>query len=65
MPTVIGTDLVAICEELQPEYPNTFLLPFGCGGFDIDGHRGVKEALLLLAKTLPKGIEKQKSLHLI
>lgn len=58
MPTVIGTDLVAICEELQPEYPNTFLLPFGCGGFDIDGHRGVKEALLLLAKTLPKGIEK-------
>ncbi|OPD23146.1 nitrogen fixation protein NifE [Clostridium botulinum] len=60
VPTVIGTDLVAICEELQPEYPNTFLLPFGCGGFDIDGHRGVQEALLLLSKMLPKDVEKTK-----
>ncbi|WP_409069390.1 nitrogenase component 1 [Clostridium sp. FAM 1755] len=58
VPMVIGTDLRAICEELQPEYANTFLLPFGFGGFDIDGYRGVKEALLLLAKTLPKDIEK-------
>ncbi|MDS1001975.1 nitrogenase component 1 [Clostridium sporogenes] len=58
VPMVIGTDLMAICEELQPEYPNTFLLPFECGGFDIDGYRGVKEVLLLLAKTLPKDIEK-------
>ncbi|ACQ54444.1 nitrogen fixation protein NifE [Clostridium botulinum] len=58
VPTVIGTDLMAICEELQPEYPNVTLLPFGYGGFDIDGHRGVEEALLLLTKTLPKDIEK-------
>ncbi|WP_033052670.1 nitrogenase component 1, partial [Clostridium botulinum] len=58
VPTVIGTDLMAICEELQPEYPDVTLLPFGYGGFDIDGHRGVQEALLLLAKTLPKDVEK-------
>ncbi|WP_434282266.1 nitrogenase component 1 [Clostridium botulinum] len=58
VPTVIGTDLVAICEELQPEYPNISLLPFGCGSFDIDGHRGVEEALLLLSKMLPKDVEK-------
>ena len=58
VPTVIGTDLVAICEELQPEYPNVTLLPFGYGGFDTCGHRGVQEALLLLTKILPKDIEK-------
>ncbi|AVQ44873.1 nitrogenase component 1 [Clostridium botulinum] len=58
VPMVIGTDLMAICEELQPEYPNVTLLPFGCGSFDIDGHRGVQEALLLLSKTLPKDVEK-------
>lgn len=58
VPTIIGTDLTAICEELQPEYPDVLLLPFGYGGFDIYGHRGVQEALLLLVKTLPKDIEK-------
>ncbi|WP_129598257.1 nitrogenase component 1 [Anaerophilus nitritogenes] len=58
VPTVIGTDLMAICEELQPQYPNVRLLPFGYGGFDICGHGGVQEALLLLSKTLPKDIQK-------
>ncbi len=58
VPTIIGTDLMAICEELQPEYPNVPLLPFGYGGFDVCGHRGVQEALLLLVKTLPKDIKK-------
>lgn len=53
VPTVIGTDLPAICRELQPEYPGVRLLPFGFGGFDVYGHRGVQEALLLLAQTLP------------
>ena len=58
VPTVIGTDLPAVCEELQPEYPDVRLLPFGCGGFDVCGHHGVQEALLLLAKTLPRDTEK-------
>ena len=53
VPTVIGTDLKAICRELQPKYPQVRLLPFGHGGFDVYGYRGVQEALLLLAKTLP------------
>lgn len=58
VPTVIGTDLPAICKELQPEYPNVRLLPFGYGGFDVYGYRGVQEALSLLAEALPAGIEK-------
>lgn len=53
IPEVIGTDLPALCKELQPEYPDIRLLPFGCGGFDVTQHRGVQEALLLLAQTLP------------
>ncbi len=61
VPTVIGTDLPAICRELQPEYPEVLLLPFGFGGFDIDGYRGVQEALLLLAKKLPYPIKKTTS----
>ena len=58
VPTVIGTDLDAICKELQPEYPDIPLLPFGAGGFHVHGYEGVEEALLLLAKELPKEREK-------
>lgn len=53
IPEVIGTDLPALCEELHPQYPGILLLPFGYGGFTVTQHRGVQEALLLLAKTLP------------
>ncbi len=58
VPTVIGTDLTALCRELQPLYPEVLLLPFGSGGFDVDGNRGVEEALLLLAKTFPRRRDK-------
>ncbi|WP_353095138.1 nitrogenase component 1 [Tissierella praeacuta] len=58
IPMIIGTDLFAICEELQPKYPQVRLIPFGYGGFDIYGHRGVQETLSLLAKTLPVDMEK-------
>lgn len=58
VPTIIGTDLPAICEELQSEYPDVHLLPFDCGSFDVYGYRGVQEALLLLAKILPLDTEK-------
>lgn len=53
VPTVIGTDLDAISHELQPLYPDIPIIPFGYGGFNIDGNRGVEESLLLLAKSLP------------
>lgn len=53
IPEVIGTDISAICEELQHEYPEVDLLPVGYGGFDIIQHLGVQEALLLLVKSLP------------
>lgn len=58
IPEVIGTDIPALCEELQKEYPDVRLLPFGYGGFDVTQHRGVQEALLLLAKALPVDTEK-------
>ena len=53
IPEVIGTDLPALCEELQPAYPGVRLLPFGYGGFNVTQHRGVQAALLLLAQVLP------------
>ena len=53
IPEVIGTDLPALCEELQPAYPGVRLLPFGYGGFNVTQHRGVQAALLLLAQALP------------
>lgn len=58
IPEVIGTDLPALCEELQPDYPSVRLLPFGYGGFNVAQHRGVQEALLLLAKTLPVDVKR-------
>lgn len=58
VPTVIGTDLPAVCEELRMDFPEVRLLDFGFGGFDIFGYRGVQEALLLLARTLPRQVEK-------
>lgn len=60
VPTIIGTDLPAICRELQPEYPDVPLIPFGCGGFNEHGYRGVQEALLLLARTLPRAMERTR-----
>ncbi len=58
VPQIIGTDLPAICEELQPLYPDIRLIPFGYGGFDVTQHRGIQEALLLLAGTLPAETDK-------
>lgn len=58
VPEVIGTDLWAISKELQTQYPDMPIIPLKYGGFDILGYKGVQEALLLLAKTLPIDIEK-------
>lgn len=58
IPEVIGTDLPALCAELQPEYPGVRLLPFGYGGFNVTQHRGVQEALLLLGQTLPAEVKR-------
>lgn len=58
IPEVIGTDIPALCEELQPKYPDVRLLPFSYGGFNIIQHKGVQETLLLLAKTLPVDTKK-------
>lgn len=58
IPEVIGIDLKAVCESLQLKYPKVKLIPFGCGGFDVNQYRGVQEALLLLVKKLPVDIKK-------
>ena len=56
IPEMIGTDLSALCKELQTSYPHVRLLPFEGGGFNIELHRGVQETLLLLATTLPQDV---------
>lgn len=58
VPEIIGTDLPALCQELQPDYPNMRLLPLRYGGFDIDQHRGIQETLLYLVKMLPQNVPK-------
>ncbi len=58
LPEVIGTDLPALCRELQPDYPDMRLLSFACGGFDTAQHQAVREALLTLAQTLPVDVER-------
>ncbi|WP_099203831.1 nitrogenase component 1 [Scatolibacter rhodanostii] len=58
VPTIIGTDLQAIAYEMQDSYPTIPILPFGYGGFDIEGNRGVQEALHLLVQKLPQKREK-------
>lgn len=58
VPTVIGTDLPALCKELQPSYPDVRLLPFGGGGFDVLWHQGVSQALALLVRELTREVEK-------
>ena len=61
IPQVIGTDMPALVMELQPEYPDVRLLPFGYGGFDVTQHRGVQEALLTLVKALPVEVKRTQS----
>ena len=53
VPEVIGTDLFAVANELQSEYPETRLIPIGHGSFAISQHKGVEEALLHLSRVLP------------
>nr|WP_092069112.1 nitrogenase component 1 [Dendrosporobacter quercicolus]NSL47347.1 nitrogen fixation protein NifE [Dendrosporobacter quercicolus DSM 1736]SDL86141.1 Nitrogenase molybdenum-iron protein, alpha and beta chains [Dendrosporobacter quercicolus] len=58
VPEIIGTDIPALCKELQPDYPDMRLLPFRNVGFDINQHRGIQETLLHLVKTLPQNVPK-------
>lgn len=60
VPTVIGTDLPALCKELQPEHPNVPIIAFGNGSFDVYGHQGIRDTLVILAKNLTKEIKKTK-----
>lgn len=62
VPEIIGTDIPALCRELQPNYLDMRLLPFNNGGFDIDQHRGIQETLLHLVKTLPQKVQKKTPL---
>lgn len=61
IPEVIGTDLFALCNLMQPDFPETRLIPIGHGSFAISQHRGVREALLALAEKLPADIGPAKT----
>ncbi|EGO62509.1 nitrogenase component 1 [Acetonema longum] len=58
VPEIIGTDIPALCRELQPAYPDMRLFPFSNGGFDISQYHGVQETLLYLVQTLPHEVPK-------
>jgi nitrogenase molybdenum-iron protein alpha/beta subunit len=58
VPEVIGIDLPAEARQLQREYPDTLLLPFEYGGFEVTQHRGVQETLLRLVQVLPRDTSK-------
>ena len=61
VPEVIGTDLFAVANELQSDFPETRLLPIGHGSFAISQHKGVQEALLALVKALPLDIDRSEN----
>ena len=67
VPEVIGTDLFALSNLMQPDFPETRLLPIGHGSFAISKHRGIQEALLALTETLPTdiGISETPSYNII
>ncbi|MBE6037669.1 MAG: nitrogen fixation protein NifE [Anaerofustis stercorihominis] len=54
VPEVVGTDMYAISNELQYDFPETILVPIGHGSFAISQHKGVQEALTALVKRLAK-----------
>ncbi len=58
VPEVVGMDMYAIAKLLQDNYPDTPLIPLGHGSFAISQHKGVEEALTVLAQTLPEAREK-------
>ncbi|MCL2632813.1 MAG: nitrogen fixation protein NifE, partial [Coriobacteriia bacterium] len=62
VPEVIGTDMVAVANELQYSFPETRLLAIGHGSFAISQHRGIQDALLVLAQALPVDVERSQAL---
>ncbi|MCL1804087.1 MAG: nitrogenase component 1 [Eubacteriaceae bacterium] len=52
VPEVIGTDMFAISNIIQPDFPETKLVPIGHGSFAISQHRGVQDALSALVDAL-------------
>ena len=51
--SIIGTDIEAICEEIQGEV-NAKLIPIKTGGLKADYNSGVEEALELIVKNIVK-----------
>lgn len=62
VPEIIGTDLPAICGELEEEFPDTLIIPFRQGGFDVTYHKGIEEALLLLCQKISEPVPKTEKL---
>jgi len=60
VPEVIGTDLAALVNIMQRDFPGTPLIPAGRGSFAITAHRGVQEALFTLVSVLPKPVAERE-----
>ena len=58
IPETIGTDLEAICEEIEGRYDDTPILCFGHGGFQDRLAQGMEEGLCRLAEKIPRKVQK-------
>jgi len=58
VPEVIGTDLSALANLMQPDFKDTPLIPVNRGSFAISGSRGICEALTAVAERLPKNAKR-------
>ena len=53
IPEIIGTDLKAICQDLQNMYPDIQMVPLSYGGFEVEQEKGVEQTLVTLSKVMP------------
>ena len=60
VPEVVGMDMAAIAKLMQPDYPDTPIIPLCHGSFAISQHKGVEEALRILATEMPEDRERSE-----
>jgi len=57
VPEVIGTDLTALVNLMQPDFPETPIIPVARGSFAVSQHKGVQEALKIIVEKIPKDVK--------
>lgn len=60
VPEVIGMDMVAIANLMQPDFPEAEIIPLGHGSFAISQHKGIEECMRVLAEKMPRDVPKSE-----